>query len=274
MATDGNALPSLDAASLQFDAPHHASPPAAKSCAMCSQPIQAVYYEAGGSVVCARCRGKLESNIASSGKGGRILRAAGLGALAAVAGSIVYYAIRAATGYEIGIVAILVGWGVGRAVFLGSGRRGGRGYQVLAVALTYLAIATTYLPLAREEILDKKAAQRPATAPSDSAASTDSTGAAVETAAASADSSKTASPAVARAKPAPPEKLGVGGFLVGVVVLLAFSVALPILVGMGSPISVLILCFGLAQAWRMNKRVDLNVSGPYRLAPAAAAAEP
>ncbi|MDQ6633352.1 MAG: hypothetical protein M3Z10_01200, partial [Gemmatimonadota bacterium] len=54
--------------------------------------------------------------------------------------------------------------------------------------------------------------------------------------------------------------------------LLALSVALPILVGLGSPISILILVFGLLQAWRMNKRVQLSVSGPYRLAPSAAPA--
>jgi hypothetical protein len=272
MATDGPIVPSLDAAPLQFDAPHHESPPAAMSCAMCSQPIQAVYYETGGSVVCARCRGKLESSIGSSGKGGRVLRASAFGFLAAVAGALVYYAIRAATGYEIGIVAILVGWGVGRAVFLGSGQRGGRGYQCLAVGLTYLAIATTYLPLAREELMEKKAAQHSAT-PSDSASvATASTDAAVETPTASTDTTSPAAPAAAQAKPAQSEKLGVGGFLLGIAMLLAFSIALPVFVGMGSPISILILGFGLVQAWRMNKRADLSVSGPYRLAPPAAPA--
>ncbi|MFL5608582.1 MAG: hypothetical protein ACJ8AD_19155 [Gemmatimonadaceae bacterium] len=271
MATDGNALPSLDAAALQFDAPQQQSTPQAMSCAMCSQPIQSVYYETGGSVVCAPCRGKLESSIGSSGKGGRVLRASGLGFLAAVAGSVVYYAIRAATGYEIGIVAILVGWGVGRGVFLGSGRRGGRGYQSLAVGLTYLAIATTYLPLAREELMDRKAAS---TAADSSGARPDTAAAAVETPAASADTTSpaAAAPAATQAKPATSEKLGVGGVLLGIIALLAFSIALPIFVGISSPISILILFFGLAQAWRMNKRVDLSVSGPYRLAPTAASA--
>jgi hypothetical protein len=260
MATDGNALPSLDAASLQFDAPHHESPPPAMSCAICSQPIQSVYYETGGSVVCARCRGKLESSIGSAGKGGRIVRASALGLLAAVAGAVVYYAIRAATGYELGIVAILVGYGVGRAVFLGSGRRGGRGYQLLAVGLTYLAIATTYVPLAFEAV-GKKVAQSAATAPTDSSGLVEK-----DTATASEGATPAAAPAVAQAKPATAKKLGVGGFFLSVGVLIAFSVALPIFVGMESPISILILIFGLLQAWRMNKRVELSVSGPYRLA--------
>jgi hypothetical protein len=224
MAPDDTALPSLDATPLEFDAPQHAGSSPAMSCTMCSQPIQAVYYEAGGSVVCARCRGKLESSVGSAGKGGRILRASTFGLLGAVAGSGAYYAIRAVTGYEIGIVAILVGWGVGRAVFLGSGRRGGRGYQVLAVGLTYFAMATTYLPMALNAV---------------------------------------------------PEELGIGGFLLGIGALIAISAALPIVAGMSSPILILILVFGLLQAWRMNERVELSVSGPYRLAPTPApAAEP
>ena len=275
MATDGNALPSLDAASLQFDTPHHESAPAAMSCAMCSQSIQSVYYEASGSVVCARCRGKLESSIGSAGKGGRVLRALLFGIVAAVAGSIVYYAIRAATGYEIGIVAILVGWGVGRAIFLGSGKRGGRGYQVLAVGLTYMAMATTYVPMARDAVMEKKAAERSATAPLDSTAiPVDMTGAWVAPSTASTDTASAAVGAAAAEKPATARKLGVGGFLLGVGALLALSVVLPILVGMGSPISILILIFGLVQAWRMNKRVELSVTGPYRLAPATPATEP
>ena len=269
MATDGNALPSLDAAPLQFYA-HHDSKPAAMSCAMCSQPIQSVYYEASGSVVCARCRGKLESSVGSAGKGGRLLRASAFGALAAVAGSIVYYTIRAVTGYEIGIVAILVGWGVGRAVFLGSGGRGGRGYQALAVGLTYMAMATTYVPLAREAVMEKKGAESTTAAPLDSTAiPVDMNGAWVEPTVAATDSTTVAA---AAAKPATAKKVGVGGVLMGVGALLALTVVLPVLVGLGSPISILILVFGLLQAWRMNKRVALSVSGPYRLAPTAAPA--
>jgi hypothetical protein len=244
------------------------------SCAMCSQSIQSVYYEAGGGVLCARCRGKLESSIGSAGKGGRVLRASAFGLLAAVAGAIVYYAIRAATGYEIGIVAIFVGWGVGRAVFVGSGGRGGRGYQALAVGLTYMAMATTYVPLAREAVMEKKAAEHSATAPLDSTnIAVDMTGAWVEPSTASTDTTSAAAAAAPAAKPATAKKLGVGGFLLGMGALLALSVALPILVGLGSPISILILVFGLLQAWRMNKRVQLSVSGPYRLGSAAPASE-
>ena len=49
-----------------------------------------------------------------------------------------------ATGYEIGLVAIVVGLLVGGAVRKGSGARGGWFYQLMAVALTYAAISGSY----------------------------------------------------------------------------------------------------------------------------------
>ena len=57
-----------------------------------------------------------------------------------------YYAITAISGYEFGLIAIVVGFGVGTAVRWGSNGRGGKRYQALAMALTYLAIVATYIP--------------------------------------------------------------------------------------------------------------------------------
>jgi hypothetical protein len=45
---------------------------------------------------------------------------------------------------QIGLIAILVGFMVGGAVRAGSDRRGGVGYQLLAVLLTYLCISLSY----------------------------------------------------------------------------------------------------------------------------------
>ena len=44
------------------------------------------------------------------------------------------------------LIAILVGWMVGRAVSVGSEHRGGWLYQVMAVGFTYMAISTSYIP--------------------------------------------------------------------------------------------------------------------------------
>src|SRR5439155_3866977 len=48
---------------------------------------------------------------------------------------------------ELGIVAIGVGLLVGIAVRKGSGGRGGRKFQALAMVLTYLSITASYVPL-------------------------------------------------------------------------------------------------------------------------------
>src|SRR5207237_1674878 len=70
----------------------------------------------------------------------------GLGA--GIVGAAIYYAVIALANLEIGIVAILIGYMVGYAVRRGAGGRGGRRFQALAVALTYLSIALAYAPVA------------------------------------------------------------------------------------------------------------------------------
>ena len=67
----------------------------------------------------------------------------GLGA--AALGSVIFYGVTALTGYEIGLIGVLVGYLVGKAVRKGSGSIGGVQYQVLAVGLTYLSITSTYV---------------------------------------------------------------------------------------------------------------------------------
>jgi hypothetical protein len=58
-----------------------------------------------------------------------------------------YALVAILTGLEVGLIAILVGYMVGRAVRHGSGGLGGRPQQILAVVLTYFAITTSYLPV-------------------------------------------------------------------------------------------------------------------------------
>ena len=129
--------------------PSDGAPPAV--CASCNEPIRVVYYEANGSVVCSRCRGKLEAQLGSSGGMRRFRRALGFGLGAAIAGALFYYGFQVITGINLGLVAVLVGFMVGKAVFVGTEHRGGRRYQVLAVVLTYFAIASTYVPLVMKE---------------------------------------------------------------------------------------------------------------------------
>jgi len=70
---------------------------------------------------------------------GRFAKALGLGARRGRPGRGGLLAVAALTGYEFGLVAIVVGlwWWCGAQ---GSNGRGGRRYQLLAVFLTYTAV--------------------------------------------------------------------------------------------------------------------------------------
>src|SRR6185503_2643828 len=108
---------------LQFDVAENASPdgggpaPDTGTCTQCASAITSSYYQLNGSIICPRCRGQLD--VADGSRARRILTALGLGMLAALGGSLVYFAIAALTGYEFGLVAIAVGYGVGKAVHKG-----------------------------------------------------------------------------------------------------------------------------------------------------------
>jgi hypothetical protein len=136
---------------LQFETaePTAQSVAAAKACTACKTPIQSVYHMANGQVICTGCRIRLEGGgRVDEGPLVRVARAALFGAGAALAGSVVYWAVLAATDTNFALLAILVGFMVGRAVHVGSRERGGRGYQVMAaVGLTYLSIVTSFVPI-------------------------------------------------------------------------------------------------------------------------------
>jgi hypothetical protein len=68
----------------------------------------------------------------------------GLGA--GLVGAIIWFAVRRLGNFELGLIAILVGFMVGVAVRKGSHGVGGMGYQILAVLITYVCIVANYLP--------------------------------------------------------------------------------------------------------------------------------
>lgn len=76
-----------------------------------------------------------------------LARAAVFGTGAALAGAAIYFGVVAITGYEIGWIALLVGWMVGKAVARGGRGLGGWPLQTLAVGLTYLSIVGAYWPV-------------------------------------------------------------------------------------------------------------------------------
>lgn len=263
---------------LQFDKVAGAAPGGAMMCANCGKPIEGTYYYVGGKPICASCKATLESQVMAHFAKGRsttgLVRAVLFGLGAAIAGAILYYAVIALTGLEIGLVAIVIGYMVGYSVRKGSFGVGGRRFQVLAVVLTYFAVGLAYTPLAFKQFMAggkasaltsrARSGQRPKVL-------LDSSGAASviapDSAAASGpDSSGDSLGAASSAKPAPVKAISVVK-IVGFLALFVF--ALPVVIVFasmpGGIISAAIIAFGMMQAWRMTAGSTLAIKGPFKV---------
>jgi hypothetical protein len=137
-----------------------------------------------------------------------------------IAGAVVWWAIRRWTNYELAIISIAIGYGVGRAVSWGSSGKGGWLYQLMAVLVTYSSIVLNYVPDVAQEFLREGGADAP--------------------------------PAI-------------------LVYVVAFLVAhaMPFLMGFGNILGFIIIGVGLWEAWKLNRRVDAAMTGPYTVTPAA-----
>jgi hypothetical protein len=124
---------------LQFDT-------AATNCAVCKRPVSDSYYTVGKAVVCASCKARIETAQPARVPPALVARAAVFGVGGAALGAALYYGVLAATGYEIALVAIAVGYLVGRAVQLGARGQRGLALQIVAVVCTYVGIAAGYAP--------------------------------------------------------------------------------------------------------------------------------
>ena len=218
-------------------------------CADCARPIQTAYFEANGKILCAPCKGRVATSLGGSGS---YLRGVVFGLGAALLGAAIYFAVAAITGYEVGLIAILVGFMVGQGVRIGSRSSGGRKFQVTAVALTYFAVGLSYGGLLIKEaakgakLTDVRQAGL-APAPSQLAQSPAEAGAADSTASAA--------------------QLGAAAIPVGLAALVVLIFTLPVAVVLGglpgSLLSALIVGFGLVQAWKLNQKVTMAISGPF-----------
>ena len=224
-------------------------------CASCQTAVGTDYYSVNGNSVCRVCRVQLLAVTETPRGAGPLLRAAAFGGVAGVIGAAIYYGVIAITNFEIGIVAILIGYMVGWAVRKGAGERGGRRFQILAIALTYGAVALAYTPLVFMDSSDQSS--QAGTALTKSGAEPASTAVPEDDAAAAPSS---------------------GGFVVGIVFLLGFIAALPVMMVVGSLpsglISAAIIFFGMRQAWAMTGIPRLEISGPYRVGAAVPTAPP
>jgi hypothetical protein len=227
-------LPNVDALQFRRAQPIvNSESPAAKACAACKQLITGEYYQVQNHVICPSCAAKIRAGQQSQ-KPVPLLRAVLYGVGAAVAGCLLY-AVVLAMGVQIGIVALGVGWMVGKAIRHGSYGTGGRQQQILAVALTYFAISLSFLPalvfIGMKQGVEARSAAKKQSAPV----------------------IQTAKPAVSAGK--------------AITAILVFAVISPFLELKTSPvgglISLFILFIGLQRAWALTARHEILVSGPY-----------
>lgn len=204
---------------IQFDRAEFKGEHAPVACASCGAAIHSTYYQVGPAITCEQCRWRLDVEGGAGSAIGRFLKATLFGVVAGALGGALYYAVRALTGYEFGLIAVVVGVLVGGAVRMGSARRGGVPYQLLAMFLTYASIISTYIPYMVEGY-QKQAAEH-------------------------------ASGPLVKA------------LILAVVVVIAF--AAPFLAGFENIIGIIIIGIGLYEAWKINRKPDRTVTGPFRI---------
>lgn len=259
---------------LDFEKAMPADPPegidtaaAGVTCGSCQGLVTNEYYDVNGVPFCGPCRAAATTLTETPRSMGVLARAALMGVIAALLGSVLYYAVIAITEFEIGLVAIAIGYMVGYAIRVGTGGRGGRRFQVLAVVLTYWAVGLAYTPLVFKAIGEQNATEQGtaallrngSAAPLNGSVAPAPTATAPETAAlADAESAVQADAAASDTS-----------FLVGLAALMGLTLALPVLTAIGSLpsglISAAIIAFGMHQAWRMTGVPPLAISGPYRI---------
>ena len=56
-----------------------------------------------------------------------------------------------------------------------------------------------------------------------------------------------------------------GTLLLGLAIVILYTYAIPVFIGVQSPISGLIFCFALWEAWKINRKVQIVFRGPFNL---------
>src|SRR4051812_40051056 len=227
----------------------------AATCRACASHLGQSYYAINGQPVCRTCCDRVRQDANRGTSLTRGLRASGAGALAALAGAILYYAILAITGYEFGLIAIVVGLMVGKAVNWGGGGRGGWRYQTVAVVLTYLAIVSAYIPPLFEAIR-----KSPTIAADAAAAPRSDTADRSEPAQVTAERVSSTTSAPAERRPT------IVQLVFGLGLLAALACAAPFLAGIQNVMGLVIIGIGLFEAWKFNKRREWRITGPHAIA--------
>jgi len=268
-----------DASELQFTTSEllvEKNRPAGLTCAACNQPILNTYFALGNQVLCDPC--KTVATAPPEGSGfARFVKAVLFGTIAGLLGAAIWYAIRIVTNLEIGLIAILVGFLVGKAVHTASGRKGGIGYQILAVLITYCCIAANYLPDVYQafasnpteqessENAERNALQPQVNVASDAATQSRESPTVDKLESMDPDSAESGLSLKIKAGQEEADQLPIFVRLIlFAVILLTVALATPVLICTQSPISILIFGFALWEAWKFSAYHPLPIMGPYQ----------
>lgn len=229
-------------------APRSPAPPTASTCSQCGRPMVVALEAAADPPLCQLCVPDWQTGRRRPARLVPLLLAALLGSVAAGFAAFIYYRVAVYMGDETVWTALVVGLLVGGGVWLGSGRRGGRSFQCLAVLLTYMALGTASLLLSAFEVANDPEAWKEFTKITSAPVS------------ASGPSPATSAPRSQPAVPPDSDAETSALMLLFVAVLLVF--ALPVLVCTQYPIAILPIGIALYQAWRINRRRDTAHSPP------------
>jgi hypothetical protein len=225
-------------------APADSAPKIGPECVVCHRATGENYFHAQGQIVCPSCADQIR-NIQQKPPASALLKAALYGGAAAFGGFLIYVLVAVLFNLEIGIIAILVGWMVGKAIRHASHGLGGRPQQILAVALTYFAISTSYIPVMVYHYTKSPKGQQSLQAerqkqnqPDDQRGSVTADGSA--------------------------RRPAMGALLFAILTLAAIGPFLVLKASFVSGlISLFILFIGMQRAWRMTGRPEISLTGPY-----------
>lgn len=89
---------------------------------------------------CPDCKEKLSQELQAETINPNMVGAVGLGVLAGVVASVIWFFVEILTGYQIGYLALGAGYLIGWGVVLGSGKKKGTKLQLLSAGLTLAAV--------------------------------------------------------------------------------------------------------------------------------------
>ncbi|MFL5319996.1 MAG: hypothetical protein ACJ790_10115 [Myxococcaceae bacterium] len=115
------------------------------ACALCQTPIaEGTSAVVNGTQVCNNCAAQIQAELAAEqSTGARFPLAIAGGAIGALIGAFVWAAIVVITNFEVGYVAVLVGFLAGQGVKLGAGKGRGQTLQAAAAGLAVFGLVVS-----------------------------------------------------------------------------------------------------------------------------------